>query len=193
MAKVQWSTAMKRYILLIFTLLLLAGCSTVTVNQDYRPGTTYSGYGTYRLVESQAAESSDIRVTNPLLKERFEEALDYELRLKGIVPSESAQLEVSYNYSIRTLVESDPFDTHVGFGYGTYGRRGGIGIGTGTSVRQYDQGTLVIDFIDTTTGQLVWRGTGSDRLYNQLTPDETTTKVNNLVKKIMEQYPPTRN
>ena len=90
-------------------------------------------------------------------------------------------------------MESEPIDTRVGFGYGTYGRRGGIGIGTGTSVRQYDQGTLVIDFIDAATEQLVWRGTGSDRLYNQLTPEETTSKVNNLVKKIMEQYPPLGN
>ena len=97
MAKVEWSTAMKRFILLIYTLLFVAGCSTVTVNQDYRPGTTYSGYTTYRLVDSQTPESGDIRVTNPLLKERFEEALDYELRLKGIMPSEQAQLEVSYN------------------------------------------------------------------------------------------------
>ncbi len=190
MAGAGWSTAMNRCLLLISTLLVLAGCSTITVNQDYRPGTTYAGYSTYRLVASQLPESNDVRVTNPLLKERFENALDYELRLKGIAPAEPAGLEVSYYYSIRTLVESDPFDTHIGFGYGTYGRHGGIGIGTGTSVRQYDKGTLVIDFTDTATGQLVWRGTGSDRLYNQLTPDETTAKVNNLVRKIMEQYPP---
>jgi len=40
------------------------------------------------------------------------------------------------------------------------------------------------------TTQLVWRGTGTDRLSDQ--PEKNTAKMNKAVAKMFEQYPPTQ-
>jgi hypothetical protein len=57
-------------------------------------------------------------------------------------------------------------------------------------IRQYEEGTLVIDFVDAASRKLVWRGTGSGALESEPTPEETTRGIDRAVAKILEQFPP---
>lgn len=171
-------------------LFLLSSCATIPVSQDYRPGTDFTSLNSYNWNEQYALESTDVRATNPLLHERFREAIERELQVKGIVRQESPDFLVSYSYSIKTIIESDPMDTHVGFGFGRYSRYGGVGFGTGTSVSQYDVGTLVIDFIDPKNSRLLWRGSGTERLSFTPTPEKNIAFANKLVAAILAQFPP---
>ena len=57
-------------------------------------------------------------------------------------------------------------------------------------VRQYEEGTLVIDFIDGGTRKLVWRGSGSKALSRNPTPEDTTRTVDQATHEILKQFPP---
>lgn len=175
--------------LLVLLLILLGGCSSVRVSQDYRPGVDFTRYASYGWMQSEAV-SSDIRVNNPLLQERFYQAIGRELGVRGLVASAPPDMLVRFTYTITTRVESDPMSTSVGYGVGRNHRYGGIGIGTGVDIRQYDVGLLVIDLYDRVTGQLLWRGNGTETVKTHRSPEEVTAFVNRMVGSIMAQLPP---
>lgn len=182
---------MKRLLVCCFAVfaLVLAGCSTVRVNQDYRPGTNFSQYRSYQWQQPAPSRSEDMRVHNPLLDERFQQAINAGLAGRGLFPG-APDFLITYHYRIETRIESDPYTTSFGYGYGRHYRYSGVGFGTGGAIRQYDVGILVIDFYDAGNGSLIWRGTGSEVVSSNPTPEKTTEFVNRMVSSILAQYPP---
>jgi hypothetical protein len=89
-------------------------------------------------------------------------------------------------------MESGGTSGGIGFGLGSYGRHGGIAIGTGNSIHEFDEGTLTVDFVDAASQQLIWRGTGTQRFKEYDDPEKTSRDINTLVEKIMAQFPPDR-
>ncbi len=175
---------------LISLLLLLNGCSGVQVSQDYRPGNDFSRLQSYRWKPMSTLESKDPRVDNPMLQERFRQAIDGTLAVRGYVQAASADFVVGYEYSVQSRLESDNFSTGLGYGWGSYDSFGGVGIRTGGGVRQYDVGVLVINFSDARTGEPLWRGTGTEMVTLHSTPEDTTTFVYRMVDSVLSQFPP---
>ncbi len=52
----------------------------------------------------------------------------------------------------------------------------------------YQEGTLIIDFIDAHTGQQVWRGAAVGAL-EYLTPEQADARIEEAVKKIFKKFP----
>jgi len=175
---------------LVWVALLLVGCSQVQVSQDYRQGVDFSRFHTYRWQSTTPVVSDDIRINNPLLQERFRQAIDGTLTRRGYMQAAEADFIVSYDYSIQTRIESEPFGTSIGVGYGRYYRYGAIGIGTDVDVRQYDVGVLVIDFSDARTGAPIWRGNATQLVTTHSTQEETTAFVYRMVDSVLSQFPP---
>ena len=107
----------------------------------------------------------------------------------------------------KTSVTSTPgyvgttMGAYPGYGYGRvayspygYGRYGGYGYGVAIppqqTVRSYDEGTLIIDFLDHRDKELFWRGSFSAKLSRHPTPQSTTEKIQDAVKKILAKFPP---
>ena len=170
--------------------LLLAGCSQVQVSQDYRPGLDFSRFRSYSWQSTPSPASSDIRINNPLLQERFRQAIDGTLTRRGYLQAAAADFLVSYDYSIQTRIESEPIGTSIGVGYGRYYNYGAVGIGTDIGVRQYDVGVLVIDFTDARTGAPLWRGNATQLVTTHSTPEDTTAFVYRMVDSVLSQFPP---
>jgi hypothetical protein len=183
---------MKSWAVVAITLMFLAlsGCSRVQVSQDYRIGTTFAQYHTFQWKMSDLPRSDDIRVNNPLLQERFQQAIENRLSASGYTLQARADFLVSFNYSIQTRLESAPYGTNIGFGFGRRYRYGEIGFGDSVGVTQYDVGVLVIDFHDALNGTLLWRGTGSEIVRTHSTPEDTTAFVYRMVDSILAQFPP---
>jgi hypothetical protein len=58
-------------------------------------------------------------------------------------------------------------------------------------VQQYTEGTIVLDFYDAKSKQLVWRGTASGALSsNKPSMEEVQEKLNGIVAKMLAEYPP---
>jgi hypothetical protein len=175
---------------IIAVFLLLGGCSRVQVSQDYRPGSDFSPYHTYSWQRMEVRASGNIQVNNPFMQERFRQAIDQALTARGYVRADAGDFLVSYEYSIQTRLESEPFNTGFGYGWSRYHRYGGFGIDSGGGVRQYDVGLLAIDFVDGRTGKPLWRGTGSEMVSSHSTPEENTAFAYRLVDAILAQFPP---
>jgi hypothetical protein len=168
--------------------LLLFGCSAVTVSQDYEIGADFSRYRTFDWVSAEQPRTGDIRVDNPLLDARIRSAVEQTLLSKGYVKKSDGRPDmlVAYHLTIRSRIEGDRFRS--GFGYGRYPYWGGAGFET--TIRQYDEGMLVIDIGDAAGNRLIWRGTGTRRVTEKASPQETTRIVNQTVNEILNQFPP---
>jgi hypothetical protein len=126
------------------------------------------------------------------LQERIRNAVEQTLAAKGYrqVARSEADFLVKYRYQVRQKVGSENVRTGIGIGTGGSGTFGGIGVSTGGGVREYNEGTLVIDVIDAGTGELLWRGMGSREVLTHSDPEKTTRAVNETVAKILQPFPP---
>jgi len=181
---------LKYSLLLIITLVM--GCSSVRVSQDFNPSKDLGNLNTYAWQAETQPPTGDIRVDNPLLDARIRAAVESNLTTRGFqkLTDGTPDFYIVYQYAIQRKIESDRVQTGVGFGFGSYGRRGGVGFSTGSSVSEFDEGLLVIDFIGTNASDLLWRGSGSRRVDQHSDPARTTERINEMVDKIMAQISP---
>ncbi len=93
---------------------------------------------------------------------------------------------VGYHVSTRQKLDVRTVDSH--YGYGHWPRRRSVV--TTTEVREYEQGTLVIDIVDAARDMLVWRGAGEARLRSDPTPEQMSQRVREAVAEILGRFPP---
>jgi len=58
----------------------------------------------------------------------------------------------------------------------------------GTDTYEYEVGTLIVDFVDAKTKSLIWRG----RATGVVDPDIGSEKINEIIKKLLENFPPSK-
>ena len=170
--------------MIVIAALFLAGCSTISVNQDYDPAYDFSKLKTFGFIP--ITEEAGIDQLNAT---RLGDAIKANLTAKGYTLSEQADFGIAlfFTKDTKTSIQS----TGYGYGYG-YGYRGYGGMGGSTYVTQYEEGTLVIDFVDMAKQELVWRGVGTGALSDSPSVEERTENINNAVSQILAQFPPTK-
>jgi hypothetical protein len=170
-------------------LFLLSACTNVQVSQDYDPLSDRLQYGAWQWREAVQPTVGDIRIDNPLLDRRIRTAVGNHLESRGVArASERPEIYLSYRLDVERKIESDATHTTVGFGRYYHPWYGGIG--TETSIRQYDESRLTIDIHQADTGQLLWRGVGTYRFRTYKTPQDAAVAMQTIVDKILFQFPP---
>ncbi|NTW10432.1 MAG: DUF4136 domain-containing protein [Chlorobiaceae bacterium] len=180
---------------MLFMLITLAGCSTVSVVSDYDSTIPVAGYKTYNWTDDSAAKNvTNVLPENPLILKRIKSSVDRELATKGYALESSgpADFSVALYASTRKLAYYDPppagFYYYRGF-HGRYGFYDPFWWG-GPYVRYYEEGTLGVDIFDNRTGRLAWRGVGRGILDDHRNGDELQRQIDEAVAKILAEFPP---
>jgi hypothetical protein len=180
------------FLILLGFVVLLSSCATVQVGQDYDTNYTFGDEKTFGWNKKLPHENSDLLRDDELLAKRFREAIEEVLTNRGFRQVAHPAFLISYSYTINSILQTDPFDSRFGFGYG-YGRYGyhhTVGIDAGNTIRQYDQGKLIIYIHSAQTGHLVWKGTGTQEVFTLSDPDQITHSVYEMVEAVLAQFPP---
>lgn len=151
------------WILAVLGLIIgLVGCRTFNVRTDWDPGTSFDVFQRYLWVEPPKVEGASPFADNTLLRKRVRFSLEFELNQRGFQPTEEridADFLVTYSVILEERLKFRGYATTGGF-YRTY--YGGFGsIHSSASLRNYQESTLIIDFLDPTNDDLVWRGWGT--------------------------------
>jgi len=167
-------------ILLAVGLALLTGLSACApkVNVEQRANVNFSRYRTFDFADTEVKTDGD---QNPLLRssitqDRIKQAIASELAKRGLRQVENNPDFLVTTHTFVEKAERTVYDTYGGPGYaypysvGYRGRFLPINYGywyspayySAPRTEQYREGTLVIDFIDTRTNNLVWRGSIAD-------------------------------
>jgi hypothetical protein len=157
-------------------LFLLGGC--VTTSATTSPNANLAHYRTFSFFQSTDAHPMQAAFERSPAGQVVQERIASDLQSKGLTEtSNNPDLLVAYH--TKTQQKTDVTD----WGYSGFYWGGPRNV----TVDQYTQGTLLIDFIDPKTKQIVWRGTASAIVNNPDNPD--TGKLASAVDKLMKRYP----
>lgn len=189
------------WIFSIFSLLMLAGCSSYTVVSDYDRSMPFYDYKTYRWTDkARPGAEDDILVNNPLVYKRIKTDVDSELAAKGFILKERGPVDFTIyaHAGIRERVVVGPppsgFIYHSGYYRGW--RRGGYAAfwydpyGAWPNVRYFEEGTLIIDIFNSTSNDIAWRGVARGILKDYRSAKSLHRDIDEVVGKIMAQFPP---
>ena len=185
----------------VLLLLLMAGCSTIQTSTDYDPAAVakLDAYRTYAWLPPR--EGADPRVYNPIVGKRIMDAADRELASRGyrkVERNQNPDFELGWHGAIDQKLDVSTMNYTYGYawdpwfspyGYGPGMAVGGAGMPYPT-VREYEQGTLVLDVVDTASNKLVWRGTAQAELSEDAASHEKDERANKAVNKLLEKFPP---
>ncbi len=178
-----------------FLLLFVVGCSTIRVSTDFNPTYDFTKLRTYAWLDNDKAVSSDARVNNDLIVDRVRRAVENSLAAKGYtkIDAASADFVVSWFGAIDTKLQVDSIDHFYSpYGYGALVRdpywNGTRGVRT-TTTREYEVGTLIVDILDPSERKLIWRGSGTDRIGSNNSPEKVTKGINEAIAAIMASFP----
>lgn len=152
----------------------VAHAQKVTVEFDR--SADFSRFRTFA-IRGGELNSKNAALNSDLVRKQINDDIARGLTARGLmeVTSGPADLNVRYTFGSarRTQVEAYP--------------AGWYGWGTRYVRVPYAEGTLVIDFRDPTTRSLVWRSVASE---NKSDPVKLEGKLDDMVKKSIEKYPP---
>lgn len=177
-----------RFCFLALTLLALAaGCTTSpSIATSADPQINYQNYRTFTVV--RARTPSNPQVTPELIRQ-VNESTASAFRNKGL--TEVADGPADLLILPHGMIETRTDITDWGFTYGRFQRWGGYGMGVGGpyQLREYKEGTLLIDVIDGRTKELVWRGSAQAELAGA--PD--INRIRPAIDQIVSHYPMSTN
>jgi hypothetical protein len=128
----------------------LGGCATLRINSYLDRGVDFSQYRTYAWSPTDTLSTGDPRLdNNRFFSDRIEAAVDQQLASRGFEKMESrpADVLIRLHARIDQRIERDAIDREYQH----------------CDVADcrpfvYDAGTLVLDFVDTRSNRLAWRG-----------------------------------
>ena len=183
-------------IIISIALIILSGCSSLSVNTDFNQQTDFTKYKTFDWL----AFPKDMKV-DELNRVRFVTAVENNLAAKGINQNTSKpDFVIATHFGKENKVDITnwgytyaPSGYYRGYGYrhpGNYGYAGSYASTGGVSVYEYEQGTLILDVVDAKTKKLIWRATAKAIISPASTPEKQTEKIKDAVQKILENFPP---
>jgi len=182
--------------LFLFIIYFTISCSTIyNVQYDYDINVNFARLKTYDWLPIH--EEADI---SSLDIKRIRNSVNSQLKTKGLkITSDNPDFLIVVHVGKEQKLNI----TNWGYGYGPYGRYwGGYGYGPyggywggywgpgGVSTYEYEEGSLILDFVDAKSKELVWHGSAKAVVGNEKTPEERQKKIYETVQKILEKYPP---
>ncbi len=149
----------------------LVGCASARVTTDWDRDARFDGYRTYAWIDTPRMQAMQQAT---LFDRRLRSAVEDELGAKGLRPSDASEADVlvAYHAGVRERLDVQQ--------WGYAARR--------TDIREYKEGTLVIDVVDARSRSLVWRGTATGEMSK---PDPSAEKITDAVEKMFATFPPT--
>ena len=177
-----------RLIVFAMSITVLAmGCAPMLdVNQKFDEKVDFKAYKTYNLMakeDVQASPDADAKVgaRTKLIEDEMREALKREMEKKGFTrDTENPEILVAYYLGVRKEI----FLSTWGVDYQD--------LSGNVATQTVEDGVIRIDFVDTETEKLVWRGTGHGAVNRDPTDEMIKTNIDRAVNKILGQYPPSK-
>jgi hypothetical protein len=166
-----------------------AGCSSMQIRTEYDTAAQFKDYRTYAWVAAAPGPEEAPAIRDPQVYARVVEAVEREMARKGLVrapPETTPDFLVSVHGWSRNRIDVVNYGYAYGgsYAYGPYPAAGAVPI---TEVREYTEGTLLLDFVDATTKKLVWRGTATDTITS---PGSVRETIDTAARKLLDAYPP---
>ncbi len=164
---------------------VLAACSAPQVGYDYDTTAPFPAYHTYDWLQPIQESSGDKRVDNTLVDGRIRAAVEAQLQAKGyrIFTGETPDFYVAYHAGVKDLMKGASTQHYIG------DRAHGI-YTTTSDIQPYKEGMLLVDIVDASTKQLVWRGYAQAEVPADASPQERDRRIRRILEEMFSHFPP---
>jgi Domain of unknown function (DUF4136) len=161
---------------LILTLLTAVIALAQKITVEFDQAADFTKYKTFSIRDGQL-NSRNPALNSELVKKQIEADIVRDLTARGLeITTGKSDLNVRYRFGSARKAELESYPA------------GWRGFGTRVVRVPYTEGTLVIDLRDPSTRSLVWRGIASEEKSDAA---KIEGKLNDMVRKAIEKYPPT--
>ena len=170
----------------ITSAVVLVACSSVKVQTEYDKATNFKAYDSYAYLPRDPGPEQAPTARDPRIREAVMKSIDGALNAKGfkrVEPDQSPALLVAVHGFANNRIEVQSYGYH--YAATPYGFYPGLAT-SAVDVRQYRDGTLIIDLIDSTTKEMVWRGTATDTF----SPGAEAKTIASAIEKTLAEFPP---
>lgn len=166
----------------------VVACAPIQVSSHVDRGRDFTRYRTYDWGPADAIPPSDPRFErNSFFQDHIQGAIERNMAARGFERApvgEMPDVRVHFHAVIDHRVNVNQLDSRAGYC---------IGGNCETGLADYQEGTLVVDVVDTQTNRLVWRGWARDSVEGVLeNKDRLVAKIEEAVRLVLEQLPRTR-
>lgn len=168
---------------IIPAVLLVTGCNSIAnlkTTTEFDKNANFKSFDDYKFM-AEVSYSDTFDNYSSENKRTFENAIHKALKSKGLEETETPDLFV--NFFVVDEHKSESI-TETSYRPQQYGGMTHLD----TYIKEYDQGTLVIDLIDSANKKLVWRGLATGVITGKQKDMEKT--INEAVKAVMAKFPP---
>ena len=173
-----------RFLGMLMVSLLISGCAGNVV-LDYNASARFESYQSWDFASAgQEAGSGIVSLDGTRVRAAVSRA--FEAKNMPRIESGEADLLVTWQIVEEERLERQGFGLGLGFGSGNFG----WGISSAPPVREIEEGKLVIELVDNSTSEVVWRA-ASRRYLNETQSPETRRKlIDEVVAEMFSRYPP---
>jgi hypothetical protein len=161
----------------------LSGCATMNVSSHVERGVDFAQFRTWDFGPADALPTGDPRLdNNPFFKDYLEGAVGKELEARHYARTTSGtpDLLVHYHANISKTFDVNGLDNRYGYCYDN----------CEPIIIEYEQGTIVLDVVNTHTNRVVWRGWAQDSIEGVIDNQDALRKeVNRAVTKMIALFP----
>ncbi|MCG8607275.1 DUF4136 domain-containing protein [bacterium] len=167
----------------VFVILSQAiSCASVKVRSDYNKQVDFQKYQTYNWIlqpKKPFAYLTGSILDRKRLVEQIKRSVERELRSNGYrINKGKPDFLVAFHTNVKEKLDIAP----LGYSYDNdsyFHRRMQVG--------HYQEGSLVLDFIDSESNELFWRGWAVGAIRD---PDKIEDQIDKAIRKILENFPP---
>jgi len=184
---------LRKSFLFLLAPLVLLWCVPVTaqsVKYNFKPGTNFGKYKTYKWVRVPNAQ-----YPNQLIDAQIIQSIDGQLAMKGLTKTDgdTADLYVAYQAAVNQEKQWNSYSSGGDmWGYGRWGGWGGMGgmQTTTTTSSTINTGSIHLDIYDVSTKEQIWRGEASKTLGSGKDPAKVQKNLDKAMAKMLKNYPP---
>lgn len=169
----------------ISTVLFISACSTIQVSENYDTSYDFSKLKTFNYIPSKDKKHA-------LTIRQIQKELKTQLAAKGfrfVTANPDFQIAVYGGSEDKVSIQS----TYSGYNYGGWyrgGYGGGIYSGSTIDVYEYKEGTLVLDFVDGKSKEVVFQSISTKELARNPDMETRLKNIKNVVTKAIRTFPP---
>lgn len=175
----RWSPRFGSVVAIGLAAVAVARCAPIKVDSYASRGADFARYRTYDWGPVETFATGDPRLdNNPFFQDRLKEAVEKRLAAAGFEKTPAApQLLVHYHASVSQELNPDGADQKYGYC-------------ESCQPYVYDAGTILLDFVDTATKRLIWRGWAEGSLEGVIDDQAwMEKKIDGAVARILARFP----
>jgi hypothetical protein len=156
------------------------GCATVTVQYDYDTKADFASLKTFSFMP--VPKEANI---NTLNVKRIQDALRTQLELKGLTM-------ISENPDFLIAMHLTKKKKKIVVGTMGYSTSGYFRQSSFSHEFEYEEGTFVLDFVDTQSKELIWRGVAMGEMRDDISSEKRVERINVISQQILTNFPPAK-